>query len=333
MTAGIEHGVDIAREGALPTVSVIIPVYFNAESLPELFARLSAQEEDLVRNHTCLLEYVFVDDGSKDTSFDELLHIYQERSNVKVIRLSRNFGGVNAIKIGLRNCSGDAAIIMAADLQDPPELISEMIQAWLRGRRFVICERRSRVDSGSVRLTSGIYHWVLRKLILETFPSGGFDMLLIDRLMIDYLKVDAKSMYPQVLAFWLGFEPAVIQYDRPPRPFGRSRWSASKRINAFANILFGYSVFPIQLATAIGALVALVSISYAALLVALRLLGQEFPAGFSVLAALTAFLSGLILLTLGVLGQYVWRIYDQISGRPDAVVDIVLSPNSDKTPA
>jgi dolichol-phosphate mannosyltransferase len=312
-------------------VSVVVPVFYNEESLPGLFAGLDKAASELTPLSVDL-EIVLVDDGSSDGSFELMRGYFLSRDRVQAIRLSRNFGGVNAIKAGLQHATGEAAIVMAADLQDPPAQIPLMVREWLGGSRFVICERasRSRDDGLVVRFTSTVYHRLVRALIVRNYPLGGFDMLLVDSVMLPYLQDGSKSMYPQILAFWLGFEPTVLVYDRPSRPFGRSRWSTKKRFGAFANIFFGYSVVPIQVATAIGAMVAAVSITYAMVVLVSTLTSGATAPGFSALAVLVAFLSGLILLTLGMLGQYIWRIYDQLSGRPDAVVDIALVKGEDE---
>ncbi len=311
-------------------VSIVIPVYFNADSLPELLARLDVATLVCREAARIEFEYVFVDDGSGDSSFDVLRQFQEDRNDITVIRLARNFGGVNAIKVGLRHANGRAAIIMAADLQDPPELLPPMVAAWLDGARFVICERISRLDARGVRWSSGLYHALIRKLIVKTYPKGGFDMFLVDQIMIKYLQLDSKSMYPQILAFWLGFEPFVIKFERPARPYGRSRWSTKKRMEAFANVIFGYSAVPIQIVTGIGATVALLSVLYAILLITIKLTIGGVTPGYSALVIIVSLLSGLILLTLGVIGNYVWRIYEQVSGRPDAVIDVVHAPDKSR---
>lgn len=307
-------------------ISIVVPVYFNGESLIELAGRLCAAGQTLLEDVD--FEYIFVNDGSRDDSLDRLMDVHRSYPGVTVVSLSRNFGGVNAIKAGLRVAKGDAVIIMAADLQDPPELVPDLVRAWLQGNRFVVCERLSRNDSAGVTITSKVYHWILRKAIISTYPTGGFDMLLVDRQMVDYLKTDAKAMYPQVLAYWLGFEPCRIHYERPARRHGKSRWTTKKRLAAFSDIIFGYSAIPIHIATIGGIFIAVSAFAYAAILTALRLLGHAYPAGFSVLAVLVAFTLGSLLLTVGVVGQYVWRVYDQISGRPDVVVDFVRYADS-----
>ncbi len=307
-------------------VSVVIPVYGNAASLPELFERLESVARQ-VQEMDVELEAVFVDDGSADCSFS-LISEFRSRSPISVtaIRLSRNFGGVNAIKVGLRYATGGAAVIMAADLQDPPEQLPMMIAEWLEGHSFVVCERstRTREDGFIVRITSRAYHAMVRWLIIPQYPPGGFDMMLVDRQIMEYLRDSAKAMYPQILALWLGFEPRILYYDRPSRPHGRSQWSTKKRVAAFSDVLFGYSSAPIQAATLVGAFVAAGSLAFACVVLVARLTGSTTVPGYAVLAILISSLSGLILIILGVLGQYIWRIYDEISGRPDAVVAVEL---------
>ncbi|HEY4137394.1 MAG TPA: glycosyltransferase family 2 protein, partial [Casimicrobiaceae bacterium] len=158
-------------------VSVVVPVYFNAGSLPELHRAL-ADVEDRLRQRGVALELIFVDDGSADNSLRELLAIKAERPATTVVELTRNFGAVPAIRAGLRYVTGDCFAFLAADLQDPPVLIVEMVDRWLSGNKFVICERVTRHDPPISRLFSRLYYFMLRKLVLPGYPAGGFDVAL-----------------------------------------------------------------------------------------------------------------------------------------------------------
>jgi glycosyltransferase involved in cell wall biosynthesis len=301
---------------------VIIPVYYNAGSLPGLFDALRDVEVALGERRL-RLQLVFVDDGSGDESFAELLKIKATRPATTVIKLTRNFGAVPAIRTGLRYVSGDAFAFLAADLQDPPGLVVEMADRWLAGSKFVIAERETRDDPALSKLFSRVYYYVLRKLVLPGYPAGGFDLALMDKAMLQPLRDSAKSAFLPLLAFWLGFKPTVLRYDRMPRLHGRSRWTLRKKFRAFLDVMLGFSVTPIRAISAVGVFVSLASFLYGAAVVAAALFGDIPVPGFSTLVALVTFLLGLIILMLGLIGEYLWRIFDESNRRPEAVVDEV----------
>ncbi len=307
----------------LRVLSLIVPVYFNAESLPLLFEALQPVEAALLARGLAL-ELVFVDDGSRDDSFERLRQIKRARPATRVIRLTRNFGAVPAIRTGLRYVTGDAFCFLAADLQDPPELVLDMAERWQNGSRFVIAERETRDDPLLSRWLSRLYYLALRKLVLPGYPAGGFDLALMDRVMLDPLRDSAKSAFLPLLAYWLGFEPSVIRYHRRPRLHGRSRWTLGKKFRAFMDVMLGFSVTPIRAISAVGAIVSIASFVYGMVVVAAAFAGDIPVPGFSTVVALVTWLLGLIILMLGVIGEYLWRIFDESNRRPEAVVDEVL---------
>ena len=221
-------------------VSVIVLVYYNEASLPLLFSELVKVENQLGRQDL-ELELIFVDDGSGDASLNELLKIKQQRESTKVIKLTRNFGGIHALKTGLQFLTGDCFIVLAADLQDPPELIPEMVQLWQQGAKYVLCAREDRMDPLWAKLFAKIYYWLLRLLVLQDYPSGGYDLALMDRVFLPYLRNTAKNINPYLFAYWLGFKPEIIQYQRKERSHGHSRWTFSKKVKLFLDSLLGFS--------------------------------------------------------------------------------------------
>jgi glycosyltransferase involved in cell wall biosynthesis len=303
-------------------ISVIVPVYFNAGSLPPLFEALLAVEKSL-EERGLGLQLIFVDDGSGDESLAELLRIKDARPSTTVVKLTRNFGAVPAIRTGMRYVTGDAFAFLAADLQDPPGLVVEMADRWLAGSKFVIAERETRDDPVLSRWFSRFYYFLLRKLVLPGYPAGGFDLALMDKAMLAPLRDSAKSAFLPLLAYWLGFKPAVLRYARLPRLHGRSRWTLRKKFRAFLDVMLGFSVTPIRAISAVGVIVSLSSFLYGAAVVIAALLGDIPVPGFSTLVALVTFLLGLIILMLGVIGEYLWRIFDESNQRPETVVDEV----------
>jgi dolichol-phosphate mannosyltransferase len=304
-------------------LSIVVPVYYNEGSLPALFQELCKIEAQL-GDRGVELELIFVDDGSGDGSFQALLAIKSARPETRVIRLARNFGAVSASKTGLRHATGDCFLVLAADLQDPPELILEMVDRWLAGCRFVLCVRRSRQDPPASRLFAWVYYRLLRLLVVPDYPEGGYDLALMDRALLPHMQSSSKNINPNVFAFWLGFKPEVIPYDRRERKHGRSRWTFAKKLKFFADTLLGFSPVPLRLLSLVGLVATFLSFAYGLFVVANGLLGRFEVHGFATLATLICFFFGLLLCMLGVIGEYLWRIFDEVSRRPESVISDVF---------
>lgn len=301
-------------------LSIVTPVYFNAGSLPRLFDEFRALEQAL-RQEDVDLELIFVDDGSRDESLHLLLQFKESRPQTKVVKLTRNFGAVHCSKTGFQFVTGDAFMIVAADLQDPPSLIVEMVRRWKAGARFIICERSTRDDPFISRAYSRIYYKLLKIFVLRDYPEGGYDMALMDRAMLPHMVNSAKSIFTPLLAYWLGYTPEVIHYHRPKREHGRSGWTFAKKFTAFIDVMLGFSITPIRAISGIGALTAFCSIAYG-LSVVLHALFNRLPVeGFATVVALITFLLGLIILMLGVIGEYLWRIFEETNKRPETVIE------------
>ena len=304
-------------------LSIVVPVYYNDQSLPYLFVHLQKLEQSLI-NKDIATELIFVDDGSGDDSFTELLKIKHARPETKIIKLTRNFGNVRAEKAGYPYITGDCFCCLAADLQDPPELIDEMADYWLAGEKFIICTREERVDPPLTTLFANLYYRMVRSFVIRNYPKGGYDLALMDRDMLPYMRNSGKNINPALFAFSLGYEPIVIKYKRQKREFGKSRWTFAKKFNYFIDSILGYSVIPIHIISWIGIALAIVSFGYGLFTVFEVLIKGIEVRGFASLFTLTAFLSGLILTMLGIIGQYIWRIFDEIVGLPESVVEIEL---------
>jgi polyisoprenyl-phosphate glycosyltransferase len=303
-------------------VSVIVPVYYNERSLQPLYNELSEVERKLLQQDI-QLELIFVDDGSGDGSFQELLKIKQQRQCTKLIKLTRNFGAVHASKTGFHFVTGDCFLILAADLQDPPDLIPEMVEKWLAGSKYVVCTRAGREDPVTTKLFAKIYYKLLRFFVVKDYPAGGYDMALMDRAFLSYMQNSGKNINTPLFAYWLGFEPEIIYYNRQKRIHGKSRWTFSKRVTFFLDSLLGFSIVPIRLISTIGLLISLLSFGYGVLLVINALLGRIEVRGFATIVALMSFLFGLIIIMLGVIGEYIWRIFDEVNRRPETVIEEV----------
>jgi dolichol-phosphate mannosyltransferase len=303
-------------------VSVVVPVYYNAESLPHLFTALQIQESRLAAMD-CDMELIFVDDGSGDQSWAALRAIKMQRPATRLVKLARNFGAIHSSKVGLNYVTGDCFMWLAADLQDPPDLVTEMTAHWLNGAKFVLAARITRGDPLLTKWFAGLYYRLVRRFIVPDYPPSGFDIMLMDAQLLPYVRDSSKNMNTTLLLYWLGFKPAIIDYVRPERPYGKSRWTFIKKFNYFVDSLVGFSVLPIRIMSVVGFIVAGLSFLYGVFIGVSYLFGVRDVPGFPTLAALIAFLLGLVILMLGIIGEYIWRIFDEITRRPEVVIDEV----------
>lgn len=308
----------------MKVVSVGIPVYYNEGSLALLADRLIEVDRKLSSRGT-QLELVFVDDGSGDDSYRELLKIRERFPRTIVCKHTRNFGALVALKTSLANATGDCWVLLSADLQDPPELIEEMVVRWLEGAKYVICQRRRREDPLSTRMFAAAYYWLVRKLIVKDYPVGGFDFSLMNRQMMDLVRAAPKNVNFVMFCFWLGFRPELISYDRQERVHGTSRWSFMKKLKLALDTFLGFSAAPIRFISSIGLLVSLVSFAYGSFQLLAALTGFVVVKGFASIVVLITFLLGLIIFFLGVIAEYLWRILYEVNRLPEGVVDTVTS--------
>ena len=301
-------------------VSVVVPVYWNEESIPPLFAELTLIEDKL-RERGYELELIFVDDGSGDRSLEELLKIKRLRPETKVIKLTRNFGAIHASKTGFQFVTGDCFLILAADLQDPPGLILQMVERWEAGCKFILCARSGRHDPASAKLMAALYYWLVRLFVVKDYPKGGFDLSLMDRALLPHLQTSSKNINTPLFAYWLGYKSEIIHYQRRERQHGKSRWSFTKRLKFFIDSLLGFSIVPIRMISLVGLVVSFLSFAYGFWIFINTLFGHTTVPGFATIVALIAFLLGLIIIMLGVMGEYLWRVFDEINRRPETVID------------
>jgi polyisoprenyl-phosphate glycosyltransferase len=301
-------------------LSVVVPVYFNAPNLPETIPQLLALQSALGAHQ---LELVFVDDGSEDDSRQILLD-WQRRfpTQIHVVALSRNFGSMAAIVAGLGVATGDCVGMIAADLQDPPELLLEMMRQWERGAKVVLAVRVDRDESAWQKLTSKVYYALMKRFALADYPAGGFDFFLIDRQVArEVHRINEKNTNVMSLLYWLGFSPVMLPYVRRARTRGVSRWTFSKKVKLFIDSFVAFSYLPIRALSLIGAGIAVLAFAYA-LFVLFAWYSKGIPVrGFAPIAILLAFASGVQMLMLGILGEYLWRTLDEARGRPQFVID------------
>jgi len=317
---------DLQGQGGTYLVSVVIPVYFNEGNIPVTWKALETTLRQLPAGHDW--EVVFVDDGSGDRSYEQLLAVHQSvPDRVHVVKLTRNFGQVWAIVAGLHQARGDACVVMSADLQDPPELILEMVRRWDHGAsKIVLATRTQREDGFLARVASRTFYRLMRRIAVPNMPEGGFDYFLIDRRVVDIVKgIEEKNTFLQGQILWTGFSPQLIGYTRRRREIGRSRWTLSKKLKTFVDCFLTYTVAPIRFITLVGLLVSMLSFGYAALILICKLLWGLPVKGWAPIMICILMLSGLQLIMLGVLGEYLWRNYSESRRLPSFVVEEVRS--------
>ena len=309
----------------MDVLTVGIPVYFNEESIATLGDRLLEVEADLGAFNVAL-EIVMVDDGSGDGSYAAMQSLQPRFARCTLVRHTRNFGALVALKTALEHATGDAFVILSADLQDPPELVVDMAKAWQAGAKYVVCQRRSREDPLSTKLFAFVYYGLVRRFVIPTYPKGGFDFSLMGAQMMEALRRAPKNVNFVLFAFWLGYKPHLISYDRVQREHGGSRWTFAKKLKLVVDTFLGFSVAPIRLISFVGALVAFCSFAYGLFVVIATLSGIVPVQGFATIVVLITFLLGLIILILGVIAEYLWRILYEVNRLPEGVIDEVRRP-------
>ncbi len=299
-------------------LSIVVPAYNEAAGIAEFWSRLSAALTAL----SVPAEVVFVDDGSTDETLAQLVSLRHADSRVRIVSLSRNFGKEVALTCGLDHVRGDAAIPIDADLQQPPELVAELVAAWRAGNDIVIALRRDRgTDSALRRLASGTFHRVFAGLSNVEVTRDAGDFRLLSRPVIDALKsLPERTRYMKGLYAWVGFRQAIVPYDVEPRAAGRSKWGLWRLWNLAVDGITSFSAVPLKVWSFIGLLFAIAAFGYGGYFVLRTLLrGVDVP-GYASLMVMMLLLGGLQLLSLGVIGEYLGRVYDEVKARPLYIV-------------
>jgi len=323
-----------SQSGGRPTsvLSVVVPVFQNEDSLRDTLQRLiSAHSQPSFETD---LEVCFVDDGSTDSSWMVLSGLRDQFPDiVSLVKLSRNFGQVNAILAGYEAARGDAVVTMSADLQDPPELLAQMVAQWRQGSDIVIAHRAERDDDATSRLFSRLAYGVARRAHPE-MPAGGFDFLLLSRRAVDLLRTfPSRHRFFQGDILWLGLPTTFIPYARAKRAHGKSTWSFGKKFKYFTDLLLDSSFAPIQVMSRIGFIIALAGLVYAVVIAVARIANQTPWPGWAPIMVTLLIVGGMIMVMLGIIGEYLWRIYDDVKGRPLFVVEQSLPARETSGPA
>ena len=304
-----------------PVISVVVPVFNEEEVLPELYRRVQ-QALDATGE---AWELILVDDGSRDRSAEIITRLNQEDPRVKGVSFSRNFGFQEAVTAGLAHASGDAVVLSDADLQDPPEVIPELVARWREGNDVVYGVRSNRQgESWFKKSTAKIFYRTIHRITSVDIPLDTGDFRLMDRRVVNaILQMPERNRFLRGMVPWVGFRQSGLHYERHARYAGESKFKSVRQMLPFAlDAITSFSYFPLQLATYLGFIIAAISLIAIVIVIGLRLFGQhqELTGQATTLVAVL-FLGGVQLISLGIIGEYLGRIYDEVKGRPLFLID------------
>lgn len=301
-------------------ISIVAPVHNESEIIEEFWRRLVNSLAEVEYS----IEFIFVDDGSNDSSWSKIVELAKKDTRIKAIKLSRNFGHQNAVSCGLLNSTGDAVVIIDTDLQDPPEIILKFISLWESGYKNVFGKRISRHGESWFKRASAIcFYRLLSKFSEVEIPRNTGDFRLIDRTIVNQLNTMKEDFrFLRGMVSWTGFKSTSVEYERDPRVKGETSYPLSKMLVLAANGLLGFSAKPLKLASYVGIAGILLSFSYAIYLIFQKIENPESSiAGFSTTMIAITTMGSIQLLTIGLIGEYIQRIFIQTKERPLYIVE------------
>ncbi len=307
-------------------LSIVVPVYYNSDTLEDLYRDLAEKVLQKIPDH----EIIFTDDGSGDDSWEIMNRIREkDPEHVRCVRLSRNFGEHAALFAGLSVCTGDCAVTKQADLQEDSAIILEMFESWKKGNDVVLAVRNGREDPPLKKAAAGLYYRIINRFVDKNMPVGGCDCYLIDRKVIEVLKIlNEKNSSLTLQVLWSGFRTDRIYFHRDERKTGTSRWTFAKKIKLAMDSMMSFSYAPIRAMTTVGVIFAIIAV-IGIILVFVEALTVGVPIrGWASLACLNLFTSGVLMLMMGILGEYVWRTLDASRSRPPFVIDEIRDSDS-----
>lgn len=300
-------------------ISLIIPVYNNSMTLEVLVEKI--QKNLISKRPMFSFEIIFINDGSKDNSLEILVKLANYNPDIIVLNLSKNYGQQYAILAGWKNAKGDVTIDFSADLQDPPEQCLNMLNEWEKGNKIVVSYRQENNTSASRKITSKLFY----HFILPNAPNGGFDFTLLDRQPLNELiSFKDKNRFYQADILSLGFSFCAIPYIKQKRAIGKSQYSAWDRFNLFLESYLNVSYTPIKFFSLVGLIVTIIGFIYGVIIfIGYFAIGYPFK-GWTPIMLVILLLGGLILTSLGVIGQYIWRILDEVRARPNYIIENII---------
>jgi glycosyltransferase involved in cell wall biosynthesis len=298
-----------------PVFSFILPIFNEQETIPETYRRLARVMDGLEGGS----EVVLVDDGSNDNSLGMMRDLHQRDSRARYVSLARNFGHQIAVTAGLVFARGDAVIVLDADLQDPPELIPTMIERWREGYHVVYAKHISRQrESVAKKVFAYVFYRFLRLLTNEDIPADTGDFCLMDRKVVDVLNsLPERGRYLRGLRAWIGFRQTAVPFEREPRFAGSVKYTFRKSLSLAVTGVVSFSRVPLRVATYLGLVVALFAFVMIGVVIYWRLVSPATPLiGYTIITAVILFLAAVQLLCLGIIGEYLGRVYEEVKGRP-----------------
>ena len=297
-------------------ISIVTPAFNEATNLPVLYERLVAAMRDVGGDW----EWIVVDDHSRDETFAVIEALALRDARVRGFRLSRNSGSHVAITCGLHQVDADAAVMMAADLQDPPETLASMVARWRQGAQVVWATRRARPGDPTHRGFAALYYWMMRRLVgMTEMPVRGADFFLVDRVVVDaFRRFSERNVSVLALITWLGFRQEYVEYDKQPRLSGQSGWTLSRKIKLVVDSITSFSGFPIRLCTYVGLMFVMCSLVLLSFAVALL---PQLGGGVLLVLSLIVGLAGFQLVAIGIVGEYVWRALEETRRRPSYLIE------------
>ena len=303
-------------------VSVIVPMYYEEEVAEECYKRLKKVLEGLSEKY--LYEIIFINDGSKDKTLNILENIAQDNKNVKVISFSRNFGHQCAVTAGLKYITGDAIVIIDADLQDPPELIPEMLKLWEDGNEVIYGKRKSREGESKFKLlTASMFYKTLNALSDVEIPKDTGDFRLVDRKVVEVINsLPEHNKFLRGLFSWVGFKQIPFEYERKERVAGKTKYPLSKMLKLAQDGIFSFSTKPLRIVGTMGIISILISIIILIYSILSYIFNwNDLASGWTSMMVTMTFLGGMILISLWMTGEYVGRIYDETKRRPEYIIE------------
>jgi dolichol-phosphate mannosyltransferase len=317
--------------GGRELLTVVVPVFNEGETIDVFYTRMKKVVDSL---SPMSYELIFVDDGSRDDSFAKLTSLADHDTRVRVVKLSRNFGHQNAVTAGVDTARGDAVVIIDADLQDPPEVIPSMIRKWREGYDVVYGVRENREGEKWMKLyTAALFYRIMKRVTRIEIPVDVGDFRLMSRRVVDKFKqIRERDRFIRGLVSWVGFRQAGVLYNREKRYAGETKYPIGKMIKFSLDGITSFSHAPLKIATWLGYGVSLIALLYTMIIIVEKFMGMTVP-GFASIMAGMLFLGGVQLICLGIMGEYIGRIFNETKGRPIYVLEEIYekAPNPDET--
>ena len=305
----------------MSVISVLVSIYKNEGNIIPFYEDFITNIVPFIKSHGDDYELIMINDDSPDSSWQIMKDIVMQDNHIKLIRLSRNFGAVAATFTGLQYASGDCITVKSCDLQEPASLTIDMYREWKNGAKTIFAVRSDRNDSFWGDIASKLYYLIVRKMIDHSMPKGGFDIYMIDKDVKDQIvKMNDKNSNIALQLMWLGFHPQKIYYTRLKRKIGKSSWTFSKKMKYFIDSLIAFSYVPIRAMSMFGIIFVVFALIFGLQVIWAKLTGHINVPGYTTLLVILLFSAGMIMFTLGIIGEYIWRTMEASRNRPMSVV-------------